>query len=109
MPVGIRLVLAFGVKLVLQFPPLRDRLASKSSSTGLPRSTTQEGLATAEKSAFLAEDTQLSSLQSPTPEMSAASTAYAPLAAHARSANGNIAMTTIAALARPALQNFIES
>jgi hypothetical protein len=44
---------------------------------------TQEGLATAEKSVLVAVDIQLSTLHDPTSEMSAASTAKAPLAARA--------------------------
>lgn len=45
------------------------------SSIGLKGSTTQEGLATASTSVFEAVDSQLSTLQEPTSEMSAASTA----------------------------------
>ena len=45
------------------------------NSTGLNGSTTQDGLATAEKSVLVAADIQLSTLQEPASEMSAASTA----------------------------------
>src|SRR6266446_469309 len=83
MPVGTRLVLALGTMLVLQSPSLRNLLVSRLSSTGLRISTTQEGLATAEKSVLVAADIQLSTLHDPVSEMSAVSTAYAPLAARA--------------------------
>src|SRR3954452_7381365 len=59
MPVGIRLVLALGAMLVLQSPSLRDRLVNALNSTGLKGSTTQDGLATAEKSVLVAADIQL--------------------------------------------------
>ncbi len=68
---------------MLQSPSLRDRLVSRLSSTGLKILATQEGLATAEKSVLVAVDIQLSTLHDPTSEMSAASTAKAPLAARA--------------------------
>jgi len=55
--------------------PLRDRTVCKLNSTGLKIFTAQEGLATAEKSVLVAADSQLSTLQDPTSEMSAASTA----------------------------------
>src|ERR1035437_5432800 len=100
MPVGTRLVLALGAMLVLQSPSLRDRLVSRLNSTGLRMSTTQEGLATAEKSVLVAVDIQLSTLHDPTSEMSAASTAKAPLAARASPAismAGMAAVTTNAA------------
>jgi hypothetical protein len=58
--------------------------------------TTQEGLATAEKSVLVAADIQLSTLHDPVSEMSAASTAYAPLAARASPAASNDEMTAIA-------------
>src|ERR1035437_365066 len=83
MPVGTRLVLALGAILVLQSPSLRDRLVSRLNSTGLKIFTAQEGLATAEKSVLVAIDIQLSTLHDPASEMSAASTANAPLAARA--------------------------
>jgi hypothetical protein len=51
------------------------RLVKRLSSTGLKGSTTQDGLATIEKSVLVAHDIQLSSLQEPASEMSAASTA----------------------------------
>src|SRR4051812_33741142 len=103
MPVGTRLVLALGCKVVPHSPSLRERLPSMLNSTGLPISTTQEGLATMEKSVLVALDSQLSSLQEPTSEMSAASTAQAPLAARAPSAIGIAAMAVTAATAmRPA-------
>ena len=44
------------------------------SSTGLTIFTTQDGLATAEKSVLVAVDSQLSTLQEPTSEISAEST-----------------------------------
>jgi hypothetical protein len=68
-------VLAFGWIVVLHSPSLRARLVSMLSSTGLNGLTTQEGLATAEKSVLEAVDSQLSTLHEPTSEMSAASTA----------------------------------
>src|SRR6266478_3244124 len=82
--------------LVLQSPPLRERLVSRLSSTGLKIFTTQEGLATAEKSVLVAPDIQLSTLHDPTSEMSAASTAYAPLAARASPAASNDEMAAVA-------------
>ena len=75
MPVGMKLVLAFGATVVLQSPSLRARIVCRLSSIGLKGSTTQEGLATAEKSRLVAAEIQLSTLQEPTSEMSAASTA----------------------------------
>jgi len=54
--------------VVLHSPSLRDRLPSTLNSTGLPISTTQEGLATIEKSVLVAVDIQLSSLHEPTSE-----------------------------------------
>jgi hypothetical protein len=83
MPVGTIFHLALGAILVAQSPSLRERLVSRLSSTGLKMFATQEGLATAEKSVLLAVDIQLSTLHDPTSEMSAASTAKAPLAARA--------------------------
>ena len=74
-PVGTKFVLAFGATVVLQSPSLRARMVCRLSSIGLKGSTTQEGLATAEKSVLEAVDSQLSTLQEPTSEMSAASTA----------------------------------
>ncbi len=71
----MKFVLAFGATVVLQSPSLRARMVSKLSSIGVKGSTTQEGLATAEKSVLVAADIQLSTLQEPTSEMSAASTA----------------------------------
>src|SRR3981081_3144467 len=71
--------------LVLQSPSLRERLVNRVSSTGLKMFATQEGLATAEKSVLVAVDIQLSTLHDPTSEMSAASTAKAPVAARASS------------------------
>ena len=68
-------ILAFGAIVVLHSPSLRARLVSRLNSTGLNGSTTQDGLATAEKSVLVAADIQLSTLQEPTSEMSAASTA----------------------------------
>ena len=68
-------ILAFGAIVVLHSPSLRARLVSMLSSTGLNGLTTQDGLATAEKSVLVAADSQLSTLQDPTSEMSAASTA----------------------------------
>src|SRR3954449_8206779 len=103
MPVGIRLVLALGWKVVLHSPSLRKRLFSTLNSTGLPISTTQDGLATSEKSVLVAVDIQLSSLHEPTSEMSAASTANAPLAARALSPIGSAIRAVIVANAmRPA-------
>ena len=75
MPVGTMLVLALGAMVVLQSPSLRDRLVSRLSSTGLKISTTQDGLATAEKSVLVAVEIQLSTLHDPASEISAASTA----------------------------------
>ena len=75
MPVGTMFVLAFGAIVVLQSPSLRERLVSRLNSTGWKILTTQDGLATAEKSVLVAVDSQLSTLQEPTSEMSAASTA----------------------------------
>src|SRR5438105_9563603 len=71
--------------VVLQEPSARVGLVNRLNSTGLKRSTTQEGLATAEKSVLLALEIQLSTLHEPTSEISAASTAYALLAARASS------------------------
>ena len=68
-------VLAFGAIVVLHSPSLRARLVSMLSSTGWNGSTTQDGLATAEKSVLVAADSQLSILHEPASEMSAASTA----------------------------------
>ena len=68
-------VLAFGWIVVLHSPSLRARLVSMLSSTGLNGLTTQDGLATAEKSVLDAADSQLSILHDPASEMSAASTA----------------------------------
>src|SRR5258707_11251846 len=104
MPVGTRLVLALGWKLLPHSPSLRERLLNTLNSTGLPMSTTQEGLATSEKSVLVAVDIQLSSLQEPTSEISAASTANAPLAARASSAIGSSAMAAEAANAMPPAQ-----
>src|SRR5437762_13786387 len=89
MPVGTQLDLALRTLLVLQSPSLRNLLVSRLNSTGLKMLTTQEGLATAEKSVLVAADIQLSTLHDPTSEMSAASTAYAPLAARASPAASN--------------------
>ena len=75
MPVGTMFVLAFGWIVVLHSPSLRARLVSRLSSTGLNGLTTQDGLATAEKSVLDADDSQLSTLHEPASEMSAASTA----------------------------------
>src|SRR3979409_1052629 len=86
MPVGTMFHLALGAMVVLHSPSLRHRLVSRLNSTGWKMSATQEGLATAEKSVLVAVDIQLSTLHDPTSDMSAASTAYAPLAAHAWSA-----------------------
>ena len=69
------LVFAFGAMVVLQSPSLRERLVSRLNSTGLKILTTQDGLATAEKSVLVAVDIQLSTLHDPTSEISAASTA----------------------------------
>jgi hypothetical protein len=69
------LLFAFGEIVVLQSPSFRARLVCSVSSTGLNGSTTQEGLATAARSRLLATENQLSTLQEPTSEMSAASTA----------------------------------
>src|SRR5438874_4766237 len=88
--------LALGAMLVLQSPSLRERLVKRLSSTGLKMLTTQEGLATAEKSVLVAADIQLSTLHDPTSEMSAASTAYAPLAARASPAASNDGMAAVA-------------
>ena len=68
-------VLAFGWIAVLHSPSLRARLVSMLSSTGLNGLTTQDGLATAEKSVLEAADSQLSTLHEPASPMSAASTA----------------------------------
>src|SRR4030081_1697663 len=75
MPVGTRLVLALGAMVVLPSPSLRARLVNRLNSTGLKGSTTQEGFATAEKSVLVAVDIQLSTLQEPVSEISAASAA----------------------------------
>ena len=72
---GHNVALAFGAILVLQSPSLRDRTVCKLNSTGLKIFTAQDGLATAEKSVLVAADSQLSTLQDPTSEISAASTA----------------------------------
>src|SRR5437868_14954552 len=92
----MKFVLAFGAMVVLQSPSLRDRMVCRLSSIGLRGSTTQEGLATAEKSVLVAADIQLSTLHDPTSEMSAASTAYAPLAARASPAASNDEMAAVA-------------
>src|SRR4029450_8462001 len=76
-------ILAFGWIVVLHSPPARARLESMLSSTGLNRSTTQDGLATAVKSVLDAAESQLSILHDPASEMSAESTASAPFAARA--------------------------
>src|SRR3954451_7017359 len=110
MPVGMMFILAFGWIEVLHSPSLLAWLASMLSSTGLKGSTTQDGLATAEKSVLVAIDIQLSSLQEPTSEMSAASTMNAPLAARTSSAIGSIAVDINAANAmRPAQSPIPES
>ena len=88
--------MALGTILVLQSPSLRNLLVSRLNSTGLKMLTTQEGLATAEKSVLVAADIQLSTLHDPTSEMSAASTAYAPLAARASPAASNDEMAAVA-------------
>ena len=75
MPVGTKFHLAFGAMVVLQSPSLRDLTVCRLSSTGRNIFTTQDGLATAERSVLVAIDNQLSTLQDPTSEMSAASTA----------------------------------
>src|SRR4030081_1835552 len=96
MPVGTRLVLALGAIVVLQSPSLRARLVSRLNSTGLNGSTTQDGLATAEKSVLVALEIQLSTLHDPTSEISAASTAYAPLCALASPPASNAEMAVVA-------------
>src|SRR5436305_15212904 len=96
MPVGTRLDLALGTILVLQSPSLRNLLVSRLNSTGLKMLTTQEGLATAEKSVLVAADIQLSPLHDPTSELSPASTAYAPSAALASPAASNAGMPAVA-------------
>src|SRR6202165_4344471 len=95
MPVGTIFHLALGAMLVLQSPSLRERLVSRLSSTGLKILTAQEGLATAEKSVLVAVDIQLSTLHDPTSEMSAASTAKAPLAAQVSPAVSHAEMTAV--------------
>ncbi len=77
MPVGRKFILALGAIVVLHSPSLRARLVSRLISTGLilKGSTAQDGLATAEKSVLVALEIQLSTLQEPVSEMSAASTA----------------------------------
>src|SRR3978361_1656231 len=77
-PVGTRFILAFGAKVVLQSPPLRASLASMLSSTGfsLNGSTTQDGLATIEKSVLVAACIQLSTLHDPRSDITAAHTAH---------------------------------
>ena len=75
MPVGAMFVLAFGWIVLLHSPSLRARFVSMLNSTGWNGLTTQDGLATAKKSVLDAADSQLSILQDPTSEMSAASTA----------------------------------
>jgi len=74
-PVGRKFIFAFGATDVLHSPSLRARLVNRLSSTGWNGLTTQDGLATAEKSLLVAAWIQLSTLQEPTSEMSAASTA----------------------------------
>src|SRR5205807_1963910 len=88
--------LAFGAILVLQSPSLRERTVCRLNSTGLKIFTAQDGLATAEKSVLVAACSQLSTLHDPTSEMSAASTAYAPLAARASPAASNDEMAAVA-------------
>ena len=66
--------LAFGAKVVPKSPSLRNLTVCMLSSTGLTIFTTQDGLATAEKSVLVAVDNQLSTLQEPTSEISAEST-----------------------------------
>src|SRR5216684_2017038 len=102
MPVGTRLVLALGAMLVLQSPSPRNLLVSRLNSTGLKMSATQEGLATAEKSVLVAADIQLSTLHDPTSDMSAASTAYAPLAARAPLERTSVVTAIAANAMRPA-------
>ena len=75
MPVGTMFVLTLGAIEVLHSPSLLARLVNRLSSTGLKGSTTQDGLATIAKSVLVADDIQLSNLQEPGSEMSAASTA----------------------------------
>jgi hypothetical protein len=76
-PVGTKFIFAFGCSVVLHSPSPRARLLNRLSSTGLTLngSTTHDGLATTDKSVFDANDIQLSNLQEPASEMSAASTA----------------------------------
>jgi len=72
-------------------------LVKTLNSTGLNTFTTQDGFATAEKSALLALEIQLSTLHEPVSEMSAASTAYAPLAARPSSVASSAAKPGTAA------------
>src|SRR5262245_44266534 len=76
MPVGTKFVFALGWSVVFHSPSPLARLLNRLSSTGctLNGSTTQEGLATTAKSVLVANDIQLSNLQEPASEMSAAST-----------------------------------
>src|ERR1700709_2152002 len=96
--------LAFGAMLVLQSPSLRELTVCRLNSTGLKMFTAQDGLATAEKSVLVAADSQLSTLQDPTSEMSAGSPAWAPLAATASPAENPPKMAAATASPmRPAL------
>src|SRR5215208_3327531 len=97
MPVGTRLVFILGAIVVLQSPSARDRLVNMLNSTGLKISTTQEGLATAEKSVLVALEIQLSTLHEPVSEISAASTAYALLAPRASSVVSDTKIAGVAA------------
>ena len=74
-PVGTKFHFAFGAMVVLQSPSLRECTVCRLNSTGRKIFTAQDGLATAEKSVLVAIDIQLSTLQDPASEMSAASTA----------------------------------
>ena len=74
-PVGTMFILALGANVVLQSPALRASVESMLNSTGLNGSTTQDGLATIEKSVLVAACIQVSTLQDPTSEISAESTA----------------------------------
>src|SRR2546430_17205896 len=64
-PVGTMFVLSLGAIEALHSPSLLARLVSRLSSTGLKGSTTQDGLATIEKTVLVANEIQLSNLPRP--------------------------------------------
>src|SRR5262245_4259523 len=72
--VGMILVLALGARPVVHSSSVRERKKAALNSTGLPTSTTQDGLPPPMKSWLLAEETQVSTLHEPVAEISDVST-----------------------------------